>query len=91
MMTSQRRHASIGTLIFLGCAAIALPGLVRGSAAHAQTQQQQPIPNEPLQPPNHRYDLPATLLTAAQLEGHKAKMVADKEDDPDEHGEGGWR
>jgi mannose-6-phosphate isomerase-like protein (cupin superfamily) len=31
--------------------------------------------------PNHHYDLPATLITAAQIQTHKAKMIADKDDD----------
>ena len=80
MMMPQRSHATIGMLILVGCAAIALPILMRDAGAQAQTQQQ-PIPNEPLQLPNHRYDLPATLLTAAQLQAHKSKMLADKIDD----------
>ena len=79
----ERSHApiraSIGMVILVG-SAIALPSLVKDPRARAQTQQQ-PIPNQPLQLPNHRYDLPATLLTAAQLEAHKAKMLADKIDD----------
>jgi mannose-6-phosphate isomerase-like protein (cupin superfamily) len=80
MMMPQRSHASTGMLILVGCAAIALPSLIRDSGAQAHTLQQ-PIPNEPVQLPSHRYDLPATLLTAAQLEAHKAKMLADKDDD----------
>src|SRR5688572_3989444 len=79
-MIPRRSYASIGMLILVGSAAIALPSLLRDSGARAQTQQQA-IPKEPLQLPNHRYDLPATLLTAAQLEAHKARMVADKIDD----------
>ena len=79
----ERSHApiraSIGMVILVG-SAIALPSLVKDPRARAQTQQQ-PIPNQPLQLPNHRYDLPATLLTAAQLQAHKAKMLADKIDD----------
>ena len=82
-MTMPRRpFASIGMLgllILVGSAAIALPGLM-SSAARAQTQPQ-PVPGEPLQLPNHRYDLPATLLTAAQIEAHKKKMLADKTGD----------
>jgi mannose-6-phosphate isomerase-like protein (cupin superfamily) len=79
----ERSHASIrasiGMVILVG-SAIALPSLIKDPRARAQTQQQ-PIPNQPLQLPNHRYDLPATLLTAAQLQAHKAKMLADKIDD----------
>jgi mannose-6-phosphate isomerase-like protein (cupin superfamily) len=68
-----------GLLLLIGCAAIAATSLAGGSPALAQAQQA--IPNDPVQLPNHRYDLPATLLTAAQLEAHKAKMLAAKEDD----------
>src|SRR6185436_7057254 len=39
------------------------------------------IPTEPLYLPNHHDDLPATLVTAAQIQAHKAKMIADKADD----------
>ena len=44
---------------------------------------QQPPPNDPspVMLPDHRYDLPATLITAAQIEAHKKSMVAAKEDD----------
>jgi mannose-6-phosphate isomerase-like protein (cupin superfamily) len=80
MMMLQRSHATIGMVILVGSAAITLPSLMKDPGARAQAQQQ-PIPNEPLQLRNHRYDLPATLLTAAQLEAHKAKMLADKIDD----------
>jgi mannose-6-phosphate isomerase-like protein (cupin superfamily) len=40
-----------------------------------------PVPSAPLYLPNHRYDLPATLITAAQIQAHQAKMVADRDDD----------
>ena len=83
MMMPQRSYASIrasiGMVILVG-SAIALPSLMKDPRARAQTQQQ-PIPNQPLQLPNHRYDLPATLLTAAQLQAHEVKMLADKIDD----------
>jgi mannose-6-phosphate isomerase-like protein (cupin superfamily) len=39
------------------------------------------IPTEPLYLPNHHYDLPATLVTVAQIQAHKAKMLADKTED----------
>lgn len=35
----------------------------------------------PLELPGHRYDLPATLVTAAQIEAHKDRMVAAQETD----------
>jgi mannose-6-phosphate isomerase-like protein (cupin superfamily) len=78
-MKVQRSHVSIGLVVLVGCAAFALPDLPR-DAVHAQTQSEA-IPKEPLELPSHRYDLPATLLTAAQLDAHKAKMLADKDND----------
>jgi mannose-6-phosphate isomerase-like protein (cupin superfamily) len=38
--------------------------------------QESPIDDSPLVLPGHRYDLPATLITAAQIEEHKQNMVA---------------
>src|SRR5262249_56593705 len=35
----------------------------------------------PLKLPNHRYDLPATVITAAQIEAHKQSMLAVNETD----------
>src|SRR5687768_6535418 len=80
MRMPHRSHATIGIVMLVGSAALAISSLIASAGARAQAQQQ-PIPNEPLQLPNHRYDLPATLLTAAQLEAHKAKMLADKDED----------
>jgi mannose-6-phosphate isomerase-like protein (cupin superfamily) len=58
----------------------ALAGLVMaalGLGAYVGTQaQEQPIDDSPLVLPGHRYDLPATLITAAQIEEHKQSMVA---------------
>jgi mannose-6-phosphate isomerase-like protein (cupin superfamily) len=75
----QRSLGSIGILVLVVCTAIVVHSLSKDVNVQAQTQQA--IPNDPLQLPNHRYDLPATLLTAAQLAAHQAKMVADKDDD----------
>jgi mannose-6-phosphate isomerase-like protein (cupin superfamily) len=47
----------------------------------AVAAQQQPNDPSPLVLPGHRYDLPATLITAAQIEAHKKNMIAAKEDD----------
>ena len=48
-----------------------------GLSAYVGTQAQEPpIDNAPLVLPGHRYDLPATLITAAQIEEHKQSMVA---------------
>ncbi len=58
----------------------ALAGLVMtalGLSAIVGTQAQEPpIDDSPLVLPGHRYDLPATLITAAQIEEHKQSMVA---------------
>ena len=43
--------------------------------------QQAPNDPSPLVLPGHRYDLPATLITAAQIESHKKNMIAAKDDD----------
>jgi mannose-6-phosphate isomerase-like protein (cupin superfamily) len=40
-----------------------------------------PPENVPLYLPDHHYDLPATHITAAQIQAHKLKMLADKKDD----------
>jgi mannose-6-phosphate isomerase-like protein (cupin superfamily) len=50
------------------------------------TYAQAPAPaaasdKQPLYLSDHRYDLPATLITAAQIESHKQKMLADKNPD----------
>ena len=43
--------------------------------------QQAPNDPSPVVLPGHHYDLPATLITAAQIQAHKNKMIAAKEDD----------
>src|SRR4051794_31828708 len=53
---------------------------ISGSGASAQGAAAAPD-NTPVALPNHRYDLPATLITAADIQQHKAKMLADKKDD----------
>ena len=58
----------------------ALAGLlmtVLGLSAYVGAQAQEPpIDDSPLVLPGHRYDLPATLITAAEIEEHKQSMVA---------------
>lgn len=49
-------------------------------ASTGLAQQEKPDPS-PVMLPGHHYDLPATLITAAQIDDHKKKMVAAKEDD----------
>jgi mannose-6-phosphate isomerase-like protein (cupin superfamily) len=53
---------------------------VFGAVVAAQPQQPANDPS-PVMLRDHRYDLPATLITAAQIEAHKRKMIAAKEDD----------
>jgi mannose-6-phosphate isomerase-like protein (cupin superfamily) len=79
MTTGRRVYASVGVGILVASATILMPSLARDSGARAQTPQA--IPTDPLRLPNHRYDLPATLLTAGQIEAHKNKMLADKDED----------
>ena len=51
--------------------------LAVGSSAFSPVQaQQRPIDPSPLVLPGHRYDLPATLVRAEQIEEHKQDMVA---------------
>ncbi len=53
-----------------------------GMGAFAATQAQEPpIDDSPLVLPDHRYDLPATLITSAQIEQHKQNMIAVDETD----------
>jgi mannose-6-phosphate isomerase-like protein (cupin superfamily) len=59
-----------------GLAAIAL-----GLGAHMATQAQPASNLSPLRLPGHRYDLPATVITAAQIEAHKQSMQAVNETD----------
>ena len=63
--------AAIGGLV-----AIAL-----GLGVHIGTQAQTATDPSPLRLPGHRYDLPATPITAAQIEAHKQSMVAVSETD----------
>ncbi|MBI4885531.1 MAG: hypothetical protein HY824_00410 [Acidobacteria bacterium] len=55
--------------------------LVVGVAAAVAAQEQRPTDPSPVALPGHRYDLPGTLITAAQIEAHKKKMIAAKDDD----------
>ena len=55
--------------------------IVTGIVAVIPAQEQRPADPSPLVLPGHRYDLPATLITAAQIEAHKKNMIAAKEDD----------
>ena len=51
------------------------------ASAALGTAQQTANDTSPLVLPGHRYDLPATLITAAQIEAHKKNMIAAKNDD----------
>jgi mannose-6-phosphate isomerase-like protein (cupin superfamily) len=59
-----------------------LAAIALGLSADGGALAQEPvIDDSPLRLPNHRYDLPATLVTAEQIEEHKARMVAVEETD----------
>ena len=45
------------------------------SVAPVAVQQQPANDPSPLVLPGHRYDLPATLVTAAQIDAHKKNMI----------------
>src|SRR4029453_16857587 len=60
---------------------VALGISVMGVAASLTAQQQAAADPSPLGLPGHRYDLPATLITAAQIDAHKKNMIAAKNDD----------
>ena len=55
--------------------------IVSAVAAGIAAQEQRANDPSPLVLPGHRYDLPATLITAAQIEAHKKNMIAAKDDD----------
>jgi len=65
-----------GKIAVAGLVAIAL-----GLGIHIGTQAREAAPASPLRLPGHRYDLPATLITAAQIESHKQSMLAVNETD----------
>jgi len=62
----------------LACSVASALGL---SAVFGALAQQPEIDDSPLELPGHRYDLPATLITAEQIEEHKQRMVAVEETD----------
>ena len=55
--------------------------VVMATAAYVGAQGQDRTDNSPLVLPNHNYDLPATLITAAQQQEHLNKMKAAGDDD----------
>ena len=75
MTRIEWKHVSLSVAVVAAFTALTL------SILHARAGAEQQIPNEPLYLPSHHYDLPATLITAAQIQTHKAKMIADKDDD----------
>ena len=60
----------------------AFTAIAIGFVAHMFAQAQEAASDEePVVLPDHRYDLPATLITAAQIEQHKQDMMAVDETD----------
>ena len=72
----MRRALWNGNIAVGGLVAIAL-----GLGIAIGTQAGEVADRSPLRLPGHRYDLPATLITAAQIEAHKRSMLAVKETD----------
>ena len=70
------KRAALG-LLGIGTAAV----LVTLGAYTALAQQAPANDPSPVVLPDHRYDLPGTLITAAQIEEHKKKMIAAHDDD----------
>jgi mannose-6-phosphate isomerase-like protein (cupin superfamily) len=68
MHTTIWRHCAVGMFVI-------------GVAVTVAAQEQRPNDPSPLVLPGHRYDLPATLIKASQIESHKKNMIADKIDD----------
>jgi len=68
----------MNTTIWRYCA-VGLGMFMMGVAASVGAQQQ--ADPSPVVLPGHHYDLPATLITAAQIEAHKKSMIAADNDD----------
>jgi len=59
-----------------------LTAIALGISGGIEPRAQEPAAdNSPVRLPGHRYDLPATLVTAEQIEAHKQSMVAVEETD----------
>ncbi len=68
------RRAALGLVVMAACAML-------GAAGASVARAQQAGMEDPVMLPDHRYDLPATLITAAQIEDHKKKMIVAHDDD----------
>jgi mannose-6-phosphate isomerase-like protein (cupin superfamily) len=77
----KRVSLFVAVVAVLAGLVFALPDTSVGAEPQAGARGTAAIPTEPLYLPNHRYDLPATHVTAAQIQAHKAKMIADKDED----------
>jgi mannose-6-phosphate isomerase-like protein (cupin superfamily) len=58
-----------------------LVAMALGLGVHIGSQAQPAATPTPLRLPGHRYDLPATVIKAAQIEAHKQSMLAVDETD----------
>ena len=83
MTRSEWKRVSllVAVVAALTALTLAIPGASVGAGQQGGGRGTAAIPNEPLYLPNHHYDLPATHVTAAQIQAHKAKMLADKDED----------
>lgn len=68
---NQFKHSTTLRLVAAGM-------LLLGISAPIATQAQRPNDPSPVMLPGHHYDLPATLITAAQIEAHKKNMISAK-------------
>ncbi len=62
-------------------ASLTLATIALGTGLVLTFAQDPAVDDSPLRLPGHRYDLPATLITAEQIEEHKQNMVAVDETD----------
>lgn len=84
MVMKRIQWKRISLLVAVVAALAALTFAIPDASVGAEPQSGGPataVPTEPLYLPNHHYDLPATHVTAAQIQAHKAKMLADKDED----------
>ena len=77
----KRVSLLVAVVAALAALTFAIPDASVGAEPQSGGRGTAAIPTEPLYLPNHHYDLPATHVTAAQIQAHKAKMLADKDED----------
>jgi len=84
MMRIDWKHAASYTIAAAAFTVLGFSYLgarVAGSEPGQAPQAQRQPPSDPVQLPGHRYDLPGTVITAAQMQEHLGKMKEAKRDD----------